>query len=203
MNINSPRYLTSFNIRELPHRFTDILIIGSGLAGLRAALAVSKEQNVTVLTKAEEIEASNSDRAQGGIASVLDPTDAFSKHIADTLVAGADLCDEEVVTRVVTEGPERIQEMIRMGTQFDLQKDGTLELGREGGHGMNRVAHAHGDATGHELVRAMVENVKNASNIEVHTQCYALDLLTYEGRCVGAIVNDSVIGKVIYWARQT
>ncbi len=203
MNINSPRYLTSFNIRELPHRFTDILIIGSGLAGLRAALAVSKEQRVTVLTKAEEIEASNSDRAQGGIASVLDPTDAFSKHIADTLVAGADLCDEEVVTRVVTEGPERIQEMIQMGTQFDLQKDGTLELGREGGHGMNRVAHAHGDATGHELMRTLVENVKKAPNIQVHTQCYTLDLLTFEGRCVGAIVNDSVIGKVIYWARQT
>ena len=203
MNINSPRYLTSFNIRELPHRFTDILIIGSGLAGLRAALAVSKEQSVTVLTKAEEIEASNSDRAQGGIASVLDPTDAFSKHIADTLVAGADLCDEEVVKRVVMEGPERIQEMIQMGTQFDLQKDGTLELGREGGHGMNRVAHAHGDATGHELVRTMVENVKNAPNIQVHTQCYALDLLTFDGRCVGAIVNDSVIGQMIYWARQT
>ena len=203
MNINSPRYLTSFNIRELPHRFTDILIIGSGLAGLRAALAVSKEQSVTVLTKAEEIEVSNSDRAQGGIASVLDPTDAFSKHIADTLVAGADLCDEEVVTRVVTEGPERIQEMIQMGTQFDLQKDGTLELGREGGHGMNRVAHAHGDATGHELMRTLVENVKKAPNIQVHTQCYTLDLLTFEGRCVGAIVNDSVIGQVIYWARQT
>lgn len=203
MNIHSPRYLTSFNIRKLPHRFTDILIIGSGLAGLRAALAVSKEQSVTILTKAEEIEASNSDRAQGGIASVLDPTDAFSKHIADTLVAGADLCDEEVVKRVVMEGPERIQEMIQMGTHFDLQEDGTLELGREGGHGMNRVAHAHGDATGHELVRAMIENVKNAQNIQVHTQSYALDLLTFDGQCVGAIVNDSVIGQMIYWARQT
>lgn len=203
MNIISPRYLTSFNIRELPHRFTDILILGSGLAGLRAALAVSKEQSVTVLTKAEDIEASNSDRAQGGIASVLDPTDNFSKHAEDTLVAGAGLCDEKVVMRVVTEGPKRIQEMIQMGTHFDLQEDGSLELGREGGHGMNRVAHANGDATGHELVRAMIENVKNAPNIQVHTQCYALDLLTFEGHCVGAIVNDSVIGKMIYWARQT
>lgn len=203
MNISTPRYLGSFDVRHLPHRFTDILVIGSGLAGLRAALAVSKNQVVTVLTKPEDILFSNSDRAQGGIASVLDPTDQFEKHVQDTLIAGADLCDKEVVTRVVTEGPKRIAEMIQMGTHFDLHEDGSLELGREGGHGMNRVAHAKGDATGHELVRTVVENVKSARNIKVHAQCYVIDLLTHEGNCVGALVHDALHGRMIYWAKQT
>ena len=203
MNISTPRYLVSFDVRQLPQRFTDVLIIGSGLAGLRAALAVSKKQQVIVLTKPENIQYSNSDRAQGGIASVLDPTDQFEKHIEDTLIAGADLCDREVVNRVVKEGPRRIAEMIEMGTHFDQHADGSLELGREGGHRMNRVAHAKGDQTGHELIQTVIVQSNAAKNIHVHAQCYVIDLLTFEGRCVGALVHDSAFGKMVYWAKQT
>ncbi len=203
MNITVPRYLTSFNVRELPQRFTDVLIIGSGLAGVRAALAVSKNQSVTILTKSDDVFLSNSDRAQGGIASVLDPTDQFEKHIQDTLIAGAELCDEEVVSRVVSEGPKCIAEMIGMGTHFDLHADGTLELGREGGHGMNRVAHAKGDATGHELIRTVVANAKLAKNIQFHTNSYVIDLLTFEGKCVGALAENGKSGRMVYWAKQT
>ena len=203
VNIQCPRYLVSFDVRHLPHFFTDVLIIGTGLAGLRAALAVDKSQFVTVLTKADELTLSNSDKAQGGIASVLDPTDRFEKHIADTLVAGVELCDEAVVKHVIEEGPRRIAEMIEMGAHFDLHDDGSLDLGREGGHGMNRVAHAQGDATGHELVRTVIEQTKKASNIRVCTSTYVIDLLTVEGRCVGALLYSKRHGRAVIWAKQT
>ncbi|MDO4575583.1 MAG: L-aspartate oxidase [Planctomycetia bacterium] len=203
MNISCPRYLVSFDVRALPHFFTDVLIVGTGLGGLRAALAVSRSQSVTVLTKADDILLSNSDRAQGGIASVLDPTDKFEKHIQDTLIAGGNLCNLDVVTRVITEGPKRIAEMIRMGTHFDLHQDGSLDLGREGGHCMNRVAHAQGDATGHELVRAVVEQTKTAPNVRVERNAYVIDLLLSDGRCVGALVETKRYGRIVYWAKQT
>ncbi|MDO4571007.1 MAG: L-aspartate oxidase [Planctomycetia bacterium] len=203
MNISCPRYLCSFDVRKLPHYFTDILVVGSGLAGLRAALAVPDSMSVFVLTKAEDVTLSNSERAQGGIASVLDPTDRFEKHIADTLNAGGDLCDPEVVERVITEGPKRIAEMINMGTHFDLHDDGSLDLGREGGHGMNRVAHAQGDATGHELVRAVLAQARSKPNIRIQSNVYLIDLLTHEGRCVGAIAEKAGLGKCCIWAKQT
>lgn len=203
MNISCPRYLVSFDVRQLPHVFTDVLIIGTGLAGLRAALSVSRSQSVTILTKAGEITTSNSERAQGGIASVLDPTDKFEKHISDTLIAGVDLCDEETVSRVITEGPRRIAEMIRMGTHFDLHDDGSLDLGREGGHCMNRVAHAQGDATGHELVRAIISQVQNAANIKIRCNTYVIDLLVHEGECIGALVESGKYGRMAIWAKQT
>src|SRR5271154_2076420 len=117
---NAPRYLVPFDPKRVPHRFADVLIIGGGLAGLRAALAVDCSLSVLVISK-ESLKQSNSAYAQGGIAGVLDPEDRFEDHIADTLSAGGDLCDKEVVEMVVREAPARIEELIQWGTNFDEQ----------------------------------------------------------------------------------
>src|SRR6516165_3159623 len=111
------RYLVPFDPRELPHHFTDVLIIGGGLAGLRAALGMPDDYRVLVVTK-DEVRESNSAYAQGGIAGVLDPEDRFDDHIADTLKAGKGLCDPDVVAMVVREAPVRINELIAWGTRF-------------------------------------------------------------------------------------
>lgn len=199
----TPRFLTSFRTKELPHLFVDILIVGSGLAGLRAALAVDPKLRVLIVTKAADLNLSNSDRAQGGIASVLAPDDRFEGHIQDTLTAGGDLCDENVVKRVISEGPARIAELRHWGVHFDQRDDGTLELGREGGHRMNRVAHAHGDATGHEFVKTLGKRLQNAENIKVWTEGYTLDLLTTDAGCVGALIQSANHGKIVVRAKKT
>ena len=140
------RYLVPFHPKRLPHYFTDVLIVGGGLAGMRAAIAVDPSLSVLIVTK-DELLQSNSNYAQGGIAGVLDPTDRFENHIDDTFAAGGVLCDREVVEMVVREAPLRIRELMDWGTQFD-EESGELSLGREGGHSHHRVVHALGDATG-------------------------------------------------------
>ena len=114
----SPRYLAAFQPKQVPHFFTDILVIGSGLAGLRAALGVDANLSVLVVTK-DELQFSNSDRAQGGVAAVLGADDCFEDHVADTLIAGGILCAPEVVRHVVEEAPRRIIELIEWGAKFD------------------------------------------------------------------------------------
>ena len=175
-----------FDPKRVPHRFADVLIIGGGLAGLRAALAVDRELSVVVISK-ESLKQSNSAYAQGGIAGVLDPEDRFEDHIADTLSAGGDLCDRNVVEMVVREAPGRIEELIRWGTNFD-EDAGSLALGREGGHSHHRIVHALGDATGKEVMRAVIERTRALPNVETWQHAFTLDLLTLEGVCRGALV---------------
>ncbi|MDA9859476.1 FAD-dependent oxidoreductase, partial [Rubripirellula sp.] len=160
----TPRYLVPFDSRRSLHRFADILIIGGGLAGLRAANAVESNQSVLVVTK-DQLRESNSNYAQGGIAGVLDPEDCFESHVTDTLTAGGNLCDREIVNMVVREGPRRIEELARWGTQFD-QEQGELSLGREGGHSRERIVHARGDATGAEVMRAVIERTRELPNVD-------------------------------------
>lgn len=197
----TPRYLVAFHPKRVPHFFTDVLVIGGGLAGLRSALAVDGGLSVLVITKGT-IEDSNSAHAQGGIAGVLSPEDRFEDHVADTLEAGGSLCDREVVERVVREGPDRIRELIAWGTRFD-QVDGVLCVGREGGHGRDRIVHALGDATGKEVMRAVVARTTEAPNIQIWENTYAIDLITYLGSCRGALVWNAQHGKTLVWAKQT
>ncbi|MEM8669579.1 MAG: L-aspartate oxidase [Planctomycetota bacterium] len=197
----TPRYLVPFDSRRSLHRFTDVLIIGGGLAGLRAALAVESNQTVLVVTK-DELRESNSLYAQGGIAGVLDPEDCFESHVSDTMTAGGNLCDREIVEMVVREGPRRIEELVRWGTQFD-QEQGEWALGREGGHSRERIVHARGDATGAEVMRAVIARTHDSPNIDIWENAFTIDLLTYEGRCRGAIISQRHQAPVIVWAKET
>lgn len=198
-----PRYLVAFQPKRVPHYFTDILIIGGGLAGLRAAIEIDPELSCVCVTK-DVVQQSNSNFAQGGIAGVLDPDDRFEDHITDTLTAGGELCHRDVVDMVVREAPERIQELIQWGTRFDETEDtGQLQLGREGGHSHHRVAHALGDSTGKEIMRAMVERTRCRPNIQLWQRAFTLDLLAHEGQCRGALIWNKHHGKMILWAKQT
>lgn len=196
-----PRYLIPFHPKQMPHYFADVLIIGGGLAGLRAANAVDSKLSVLVVTK-DALRQSNSNYAQGGIAGVLDPEDRFEDHIADTLTAGGQLCDEEVVAMVVREAPDHINELIRWGTKFD-RESGELTLGREGGHSHHRIVHALGDATGKEVMRAVIEWTERLRNVEIRERAFTLDLLTHDGACRGALIADERGDKMLVWAKQT
>jgi L-aspartate oxidase len=196
-----PRYLAAFGPQRVPHCFTDVLILGGGLAGLRAALAVDPRLSVTVVTK-DDLQNSSSQWAQGGIASVVDPEDRFDNHVADTLTAGCGLCHPEVVDAVVREAPSRIAELIAWGTRFDSH-NGALELGREGGHSHHRIVHALGDATGREVMRAVIEQSRKLANLEVWPDTFTIDLVTHEGGCRGALVWNPAHGKTLVWARRT
>jgi L-aspartate oxidase len=196
-----PRYLAAFGPKRVPHCFTDVLILGGGLAGLRAALAVDPRLAVTVVTK-DDLQASSSQWAQGGIAGVVDPEDRFDNHVADTLAAGGGLCHEDVVDSVIREAPARIGELIAWGTRFD-ERDGSLDLGREGGHSHHRIVHALGDATGREVMRAVIERTRSLDNLEVWPDTFTIDLLASEGRCRGALVWNKAHGKTLVWARRT
>lgn len=196
----SNRYLLSFDARTTYHQFTDILIIGAGIAGMRAALEVPAEYQVLVLTK-DRLSESNSTYAQGGIAGVRSAEDRFENHIDDTHIAGAGLCDPTVVDMVVREAPAQIEDLIRFGVQFDVE-NGNLALTREGGHSHRRIVHALGDATGYEVMRALIERGQKTPNIHLRGDTFTLDLLTHEGRCVGALTWRDGVGKTLIWAKQ-
>jgi len=195
------RYLVRFTPKQVTHVFTDVLVIGGGIAGLRAALEVPPPMQVLVITK-DRIKESNSAYAQGGIAGVLSPEDRFENHIEDTLTAGAGLCDPAVVDLVVREAPERINELISLGTHFD-EEGGQLALTREGGHSHRRIVHALGDATGFEVMRAVIARVQKTANIMLWDRTFTIDLLTHEGRCVGALAHRRGRGQFLIWAKQT
>ena len=160
----------------------DLLVLGSGIAGLSAAIhAAQRGLSVVVLTKSA-LATSATLYAQGGVAAALEEPDTTELHLSDTLVAGAGLCDPDAVRILVTEGPARVRELMAMGAVFD-RIDGELALAREGGHSVARVVHAGGDATGAEIERALAEAVPRT--IEVREGWFSLDLLVEDGTCVG------------------
>jgi L-aspartate oxidase len=195
------RYLVRFDPKRIPHMFTDVLVIGAGIAGIRAALELDPRLRVVIVTK-DQIDLSNSAWAQGGIAGVLDPTDDVAQHGRDTIAAGAGLCDEEVVSSVVQAAPALIRELVSFGAKFD-QKDGEIALTTEGGHSHPRVAHALGDATGKEIMRALINTIRGANWTEIWERTFTIDLLTHEGECRGALVWNRNHGRTFVWAKQT
>lgn len=202
------RYLIPFRSSLLPQIFTDVLVIGTGVAGLRAAVAAAEAgRECIVVTKTGEAdEDSNTAWAQGGIAAVVDAADSTESHIADTLAAGADLCDEPAVRTIIEGGPARIRELINWGMRFDLE-GGTLALGQEGAHSRPRILHADGDATGRELARCLLARAKSLEKVRVFTKCFALDLVTPSPEpgspVMGAITHHPRYGLQVIWARGT
>jgi L-aspartate oxidase len=182
-------------------RKTNYLVLGSGVAGLTFAIKIAKHfpnKKVTIVTKANE-EESNTKYAQGGIAVVMNQIeDNFQKHIEDTLICGDGLCNEEVVKMVVIEGPKRVQELIDWGTQFDKNREGSFDLGREGGHTSNRVMH-HKDRTGYEIERAILAKAHLLKNIEILDYHFATDLITKNNICFGATVLDEKTNGITFF----
>jgi len=196
------RYLTGVDTTAMQQLFTDVLVIGAGIAGLRAALEAAQLGSVTLVCK-ETFSDSNTWNAQGGIASVLIKEDSFASHIADTLKTGCGLCDPHVVEQVVKEGPELVRQLDAWGTAFD-RVDGQIDASREGGHSHARIIHALGDSTGRGIAEALVKKVQQTPAIHVMEQFYTVDLLTDDaGRCIGAIGKKASGTMQILWAGAT
>jgi len=172
----------------------DFLVIGSGIAGLTYALKVAPYGKVIVVTK-DDAQESNTRYAQGGIAAVMYTPDTYEKHIADTITAGAGLCDENIVRIAITESTERIEELISWGTNFDKTSTGKYDLAKEGGHSESRVFH-HKDNTGQEIIRALITQAQNHPNIEILERHFAVDIITQHH--LGVIVNKKTQDVTCY-----
>ena len=175
-------------------RSTDFLVLGSGIAGLLSALKLARLGRVTLVTKKAAVE-SNTNYAQGGIAAVMSQVDSFKSHVRDTLIAGAGLCDEDVVRLTVAEAPERVNELRELGVKFS-ERDSMMDLGLEAGHSHRRILHA-GDITGREIERALVDAVRRHRKISMIENHLAVDLLLDRDRaCRGAYVMDRTSGRI-------
>ena len=180
----------------------DYLVIGGGVAGLSLSLKLAKAGTVAVVVK-NKLEESNTWYAQGGIASVFDPSDSFENHVKDTMVAGAGLCHESVVKMVVSEGPRLIEELIQYGATFDSEAGGHLHLTKEGGHSHRRVIHSK-DVTGRVVAEALINSARRHPNIKIFEKQTAIDLITTDkvapdfggNQCLGAWFYDAQQGAV-------
>lgn len=186
----------------MAHKY-DYLVIGSGLAGLAFALKASEHGKVCVLSKTR-LETGNTEMAQGGIAAVMSVEDSLEQHVEDTLVAGADLCNENIVRMVVENGPDRIRDLVNWGVEFDKKQDQSFSLTREGGHSQRRILHVV-DHTGLDIQRQLLRRVRENKNIELFENYFAVDLISKRkieidhvgpDVCLGAYVLEKLEGKI-------
>jgi len=198
--------LIPFRSALLPQIFTDVVIVGTGVAGLRAAIEASHQNDVIVLAK-ESIDLSNTSWAQGGIAAVMNAKDSVNAHIQDTLEAGAGLCETSAVRALVEEGPQEIAQLLKWGMRVDRDESGQPALGLEGGHHCHRIIHSDGDATGVELARCLVEKVRQQPRVRVFDRCFAIDILVDQRkgqrRAAGVLTWHPRHGLQIIWAKAT
>ncbi len=173
---------------------TRVLVVGSGVAGLHTAWRASQSGDVLILTKRTLFDSATA-YAQGGIAAALGAGDSPALHRKDTLAAGAALCDEKAVKVLVEEGPARVRQLQLAGAEFDLTPTGALKLGREGAHSRRRIVHSHGDRTGAEVARTLVERVRESPRTDVLENARVLDLIVEKRRCAG--VRASVLGQAV------
>jgi L-aspartate oxidase len=205
------RYLIPFRGSLLPQIFCDVLVIGAGVAGLRAAIAAAEAGAEVIVLSKTDLKSTNTAWAQGGIAGVLRDDDSVSAHIEDTLTAGAGLCDLPAVRAVCERGPTLLAELVEWGMRFDRDARGELLVGREGGHSASRIFHAGGDATGMELQRTLADHTRavarTTGRVRIFDGCFALDLLSPTAEpgspVLGAITHHPRYGLQMLWARAT
>ncbi|MEK6703427.1 MAG: L-aspartate oxidase [Planctomycetota bacterium] len=200
------RYLIPFRSGLLPQIFTDTLVIGGGVAGCRSAIAAAHHGDTILLSKGD-LKNTNTAWAQGGVAGVMHAPDTVESHIEDTLVAGVGLCDRGAVELVCRQAHVRLEELISWGAKFDHKPDGSLSLGREGGHSAARILHAQGDATGREIQRAILAKARATEGLRVFENCFSLDLITPSREVgspvMGAITHHAKYGLQVIWAKAT
>ena len=176
---------------------TDFLIIGSGISGLSLALYLSKlvlDNKILLITK-ESLQDSSTFHAQGGIACVWKDNDTFEKHIKDTLIAGDGLCDEDIVRKIITQAPDRINDLIELGVAFTKNENGDYALGKEGGHSERRILHVN-DQTGQSVEQTLIESVKKLKNVEIKEYWCAVNLFSKDFKCYGAYVLDQESNEI-------
>ncbi len=200
------RYLDTFRVAHIPHRFSDVLILGSGVAGLSAALeASSNSQTEILLVSKSALDECATRYAQGGVAAVLSPDrtdDCLENHVRDTEEGAAGLANMAAVRTTITEGIDRVRELIELGVEFDRDEDGKLDFTREGGHSAARILH-RGDTTGQEIERALLTAVKKRPNIHLLPNTFSIDLLTVDGVSAGALLCGPDGQPQAAWARTT
>ena len=179
----------------------DFIVVGSGVAGLWAALHLADRGSVALLTKSTLIE-SNTQYAQGGVAVAVSPEDRPELHYADTMAAGAGLCDAPAVRVLTEEGPDQVRRLIAMGARFDTA-DGELVMGREAAHSRRRILHALGDATGREIETCLAGRVRESPEIHIHERTFARDALLCGGRCVGVAAYGPAGEQLLFRAKAT
>ena len=194
------RYLLNFDDRHLGQVFTDVLVIGGGVAGLRAAIAAAEKAHVILVTK-DRPRDSNTAFAQGGIAVVSDVEDSIEAHVADTLRVGCGLGNPAAVKIMAEQGPACLEELINWGASFDTE-NGAPALGMEGGHSARRIVHAMGDASGLELSNTLESRARNLDRIRFFESCFVIDLVVDQGRCIAALIYHEKYGHQIVWAKQ-
>jgi L-aspartate oxidase len=194
------RYLLEFDTEGLTQLRSDVLVVGSGIAGLVAALGAAADgRSVNLVTKGRVTE-TNTWYAQGGIAGAVGEADSVELHLADTLVVGAGLCDEDVVRAVVSEAADALKDLVALGVDFDMRAPGKADLHREGGHSLPRVLHS-GDATGAEIQNTLSAIVRRSDGVRLFEDRFLVDLLTAGERCVGALVYDPISHDLeVFWA---
>ncbi len=189
INLECNRYAVNFNSEVISKEYHDVIIIGSGIAGVYTALDISPEYEIAILTK-ETIEISTPVLAQGGIAVSLDKKDSPELHFRDTISAGAGLCNEESVWVLVNEAEKNIRQLCRYGVNFDQRIPGELALTREAAHSMNRIIHA-GDTTGKEVCDKLISVVRTKENVGIFERTFAVDIITRgDGSCAGVLAYD-------------
>lgn len=196
--LDNNRYLIDFDTDKIKKEYYDVIIIGSGIAGVYTALELPDKYKIVILTK-ETIDISNSVLAQGGIAVSLDKEDSPELHFKDTIYAGAGLCDENSVWVLVNEAAQNIESLCKFGVNFDKKKNrDELSLTREGAHSKNRIIHA-GDTTGKEVCDKLISVVKTRKNVEIKERTFAIDILTDNDACKGVLTYDEDCEQYIYY----